>query len=678
MSLERIFTHRLIRVLRVVVPILVVVLVAIPAWNYVSKRGQQQKTPPRQAQTLAKELAVLTEGFTFSRTEGGRTLFTIRAKTNLGFKDNKGMLEDVDVTVFGANENEPTRRIRSKSCSYDQPSGGEVGDIRFTGDVEVQLDEKTFGHTEELIYSYRDRIVTTSQKATLEQPGIVKTETNGLQYELKTGLLKLASGVKVQGANDTALEAGSAVFHQEENWAAVDGGVFMQSATGWIRGAKGNADLEPGTFKPRKIVIETDIAAESRPKDGKDSWKLRAGWLETIVSAAGVVEHVKARGNVEVEKQTRDAKQILTGGEINASLDSSGKVTMLEAHDNARMVFGADRTLRSDQIFTNASGLVQTTENSRLEMGNSVIEGRQFSIQDGDLISFTTSYRANLQMSDRRSSADRTEARVDSRTNTLVGLTQTGNFQFQEGSRQIRARSARFEDSGNVVFLDGAPVVSDSQMRLEAAQIRLDQKDNSFTAAKNVKTITKNSGEPVLVTAASAQGNADAFVYTDNVQLWRGNAYIKSDRLEVSTMDNSLKAEGHVQSTLEAIRAVSDKLEYNDGDRLAHYSGNIRAQKQDMILETRDMTVKRGEKDVSEIVAAGGVTVTQGGQRGTGDKAIYNAAGQNVTLTGKPAQIVDRQRGSTQGSRLVMDTSGKKVTVEGGESPAVTKRQIKK
>jgi hypothetical protein len=111
MRLEKLFIHRLIRLMRFGIPLLLIVLVAIPVWNFVSRRSSRPPAAP--AQQFPRDLSVLTEGVTFSRTEGGRTQFTVHAKSNLGFKDNKNLLEDVDVTVFGATEGEPTRRIRS-------------------------------------------------------------------------------------------------------------------------------------------------------------------------------------------------------------------------------------------------------------------------------------------------------------------------------------------------------------------------------------------------------------------------------------------------------------------------------------------------------------------------------------------------------------------------------------
>src|SRR5438105_12059414 len=105
MRLERLFTHRLIRVLRVLLPFVVLVLAAVPAWNYLARRAQKSESSRRGPQ-LPRDVSVHTQGFTFSRTAGGKTLFTVHAKSNLGFKDNRGVLEDVDVIVYPTNAGE--------------------------------------------------------------------------------------------------------------------------------------------------------------------------------------------------------------------------------------------------------------------------------------------------------------------------------------------------------------------------------------------------------------------------------------------------------------------------------------------------------------------------------------------------------------------------------------------
>jgi lipopolysaccharide transport protein LptA len=279
----------------------------------------------------------------------------------------------------------------------------------------------------------------------------------------------------------------------------------------------------------------------------------------------------------------------------------------------------------------------------------------------------------------RQTSGDQTEGRFDSKTNSLVELVQSGNFRFSEGGRQGSAGRARFENGGETVVMEGSPVVTDAQMRVEGGQIRIDLKGNSFEATRNVKTLTRSSAEPVLVTAGQAQGGADNIVYTQGVQLWRGTAYVRAERLEVSSRDNSLHAQGFVRSTVEGIRATSEKLDYDDAAGVAHYTGSVRAEKQGVVLETQDMTARLRDKDVDQIVATGEVTVTQGDRRGRGEQAVYELKTESVVLTGENAEVYDKEQGIVRGTRLLMSTKGDTMTVEGGkQSRSVTRHTVVK
>ena len=93
-------------------------------------------------------------------------MFTIRANTTLGYKDNRYQLEDVDVTVNGQTPSESPKRIRSKYCSYDQQSN----DFKFQGNVDVLLDEKTSVRTDELTYNQQSRTVVSATPGPSSSP----------------------------------------------------------------------------------------------------------------------------------------------------------------------------------------------------------------------------------------------------------------------------------------------------------------------------------------------------------------------------------------------------------------------------------------------------------------------------------------------------------------------------
>ena len=61
------------------------------------------------------------------------------------------------------------------------------------------------------------------------------------------------------------VQARSALFQQKENWATMTGDVFIKSATGWIRGDSGRAELLPDTYKPKLVTIRDHVTGKRRP-----------------------------------------------------------------------------------------------------------------------------------------------------------------------------------------------------------------------------------------------------------------------------------------------------------------------------------------------------------------------------------------------------------------------------
>jgi lipopolysaccharide export system protein LptA len=628
---------------------------------------------------LPSGVSLSTEGFTYSRTDGGRVQFTVHAKQTVAYKDDKYILQDVDVTIYGAKVTDPMRNIRGKHCTYDQGTN----DFECTGDVEVQLDEKTTLQTQRLLYNHRDGIVTGPERVTIDQQG-TRGLANSLEYGLNSGLLKLTGDVQINTADHVEIKTGATVFQQKENWATMSGGVLLKSPKGWIRGASGRADLVPLTHRPKMITIDADVSGESSAAPGKDAWNVRAGWLEAMMSPAGKVEHVRTRDNVDIQQLTGDTRKRLTGQEVDAAL-KDGKVDSIEARRNARMVMGSDQTLESSQISTTATGSVRTKDESVLTIGDSTIQGRDFEIENGEtVVTFNTPRHATLKKSDgQESSSDQTHARFDSRENALIELVQNGNFRFHTSEYEGHAQRGRFEEGGSVVTLEGAAFVSDAEKSLDAGQIRVNQKDNSFLATRNVSTTIKNASEPTLVKAAQAEGGSDSVLYTGAVQLWRGDAYIKAGRLNASAGQRGQTGKMHadaapgstVQSNLHNIRASSEQLDYDDTSQVVHYIGHVSAKKQDMIMEAPDMIVNFRDKNVTEITASGGVAVTRADQHGTGEKAVYDAATDVVTLTGN-AQVSGAQH-SGQGTKLTIRDHARSSMIEGGNNqPTVTKHPL--
>src|SRR5262249_51617567 len=157
-------------------------------------------------------------------------------------------------------------------------------------------------------------------------------------------------------------------------------------------------DLLPGTFKPKNMIIDGNVTAESQTQSAHDLFKVAAAWLEATMDSNGNTQRVKTKGDVTLEKIEGEARQRLTGAEIDAKLNDAGRVELIEARQNARMIFGPDQTLESNEIHSDAAGSVQTFDASVLRIGDSIVRGREFSIENTeDVVTFSTLRRADLK-----------------------------------------------------------------------------------------------------------------------------------------------------------------------------------------------------------------------------------------------------------------------------------------
>jgi len=464
MRLQRMGTYRLIRILRVVLPVIVLVLIGIPARNYWKSRDQTISAEPKAAPPVA-DLAVHSVDLSFSRFDG-RPLFRLTAKEEFSFKNNTHHLRDVRIVISGDKPGDFDRVITGNECRYDE--GTQVA--HFTGNVQAQLDETTSARTEELIFTNTDRLIASPVRTHIEQPGEMTGEVDQLKYWMQPGLLQLSGNVAMQMSNGEALHADVAEFQKKENWVSVKGDVLLEASNGWLRGNSGRANLQPDTYRPLNVNIDGDVTSESHSVNSSDTLKTHSATLMSILTPDGAIRHIFARGDVRADQFAKGAVKTITGEEVEAALNEHGRVETMEARQAtspyAKML-ESDRSLVSDVIRIKSDGnsvdssTVSTTENSTLNAGGSTITGRAFQIVQTDKLIFDTPSRATIQSTTkdgakRTTAGDVTHIDINSKTNALEKLTQTGNFNFREGeSRSGSADKGVITEGGNRVELTG-------------------------------------------------------------------------------------------------------------------------------------------------------------------------------------------------------------------------------
>ncbi|HEY0595517.1 LptA/OstA family protein [Sphingopyxis sp.] len=111
---------------------------------------------------------------------------------------------------------------------------------------------------------------------------------------------------------------------------------------------------------------------------------------------------------------------------------------------------------------------------------------------------------------------------------------------------------------------------------------------------------------------------------------------------------------------------AANSIEVQDRADRVIISGNVRVTQAGMTLTAARMTVaytRSGGTDVNRLDATGGVVVTKGDERASGNVAIYDLDKRLITMVGN-VQLT--QRGNNlRGGRMVIDLNSGRATVDG-------------
>jgi hypothetical protein len=161
-------------------------------------RRERASAPPALPASVEEHSA----GFSFSKVEGDRTIYTVRAANATQFKDgNRNLLEDVWITSYG-QQGDRNDTLRTKSCDYvsasssaagsasSSSSAGSVGTMVCAGDVEIDLESASDAKT--------------NPSAANGEPSpaahILHVSTSNLSFEQDSGVASTDHAVKFRTA----------------------------------------------------------------------------------------------------------------------------------------------------------------------------------------------------------------------------------------------------------------------------------------------------------------------------------------------------------------------------------------------------------------------------------------------------------------------------------------------
>jgi LPS export ABC transporter protein LptC len=587
---------------------LAILLAVVVAGVYLRRvwlaKQAEKEAPPAIPATVEQRSAE----FSFSKVEGQRTIFTVRASRATGFKQGgRNLLEDVSITVYG-KKGDRNDTLSTRACEYIS----DTGEISCAGEVQINLQASGATPanaiqvlTSGVSFDQHTGQARTDKPVTFRWPA-GEGRAIGVRYDSNNGTLYLERDVEmtmmasslglpektmIAPEQSLHLTGSSLTFRRESRTVLLQGDVRAQQTTHELSADSLLLELDSSlqarhlvaSGRPRfqdsdvqgPIVLDADeISAELRPDRSVD-FVVATGKVHGMRTTPAGEDRIDA-GRLQMDLGTRrNVPRLLTAG---------GSVTLISRGAAAA---AGTRRVESEALemhFLNNSGTgparlqsVSTLAPARVEWQNSSMadgkpvkqtmrmNGRQMNLRfDGQnqlqqlVSSGDVEITRQLGQGPEQTTASRELTAKFSGAGEWSGIDQIGDVRFREGLRGGQADRAHLDRATNTTTLDGSVILTDANLRTTAQSAVFTQGSNELRADGNVLTTELRAGtgslsnfapEPAHVSAEhlvadTARGRA---VYSGNGRLWQGQSVIEADTIELDSLAHNLVARGKVR-----------------------------------------------------------------------------------------------------------------------------------
>ena len=283
--------------------LLTVVLLAFLGYAHLRARQFLTKLPGKLGVDLRQEA----NGFTWSQSLKGKTVFTIHATKAIQHLNGKVTLQDVRIIVYGQTQDRADR-ISGSEFEYDQAAGI----VRAKGEVNLDLEAPAGAGTQ--AKPAEDRIIhaKTSGLVFLQKERVASTDNEvDFYFQGLTGHAK--------GANYSA-DAGSLALHEDVRMSGSEGGTPFT-----LTSSQASFDRPSAQISLRDARYTGGAASAQR--------KAKADRAVIFLRADGTAERVEAEGDVTL----LDGSHSITGGRSRVSLADQNHLRLIEMWSGVRL-----------------------------------------------------------------------------------------------------------------------------------------------------------------------------------------------------------------------------------------------------------------------------------------------------------------------------------------------------
>ena len=650
-----------------------------------------------------------TKGFTLSKSEGGRTIFTVHASNAVQYKEGgRAELHDVSIVVYG-HRSDRYDQIYGSDFEYDPQSGnivsrGEVG-IDLEGNAQgpiapdqaipIELKNPIHLKTSGLVFNQKTGAAATKEKIEFRIPQ-ANGSAVGASYDSKANALTFGSDVRLETTEGVTILAQRGVVTQNPR-RAVLGHARVERASADVQANQVTLFLRDDNSISRMLAVG-EVRGATR---GANPIRVQAEQADFSVGARDAIQKGVLSGGVKFEQAGASPLQG-TAGRAILDFGPGNVLTKVDALDGVRIQHAQRETVgqgaQTVQLDTQAldmflarsrperavtagqAKIVIHPQTPSPTQGDTIVTAGHFEMsfgRDGRLRGMRGEPDARIVASapgqpDRISTSQTLDVAFNPVDAAISSIVQQGSVQYNDGQRSASAAKARYTPADGMLVLTGSPRWTETNAATTAQVLRFNRRTGEAAAEGDVKTTyreARQSGgallagsDPVHVTAASlvARRDSNTATYSGSARLWQGSNVVEAPVIEFDRAKRSVVAQGARQPVstvffqsdskwkVTPVTVTASTLTYSDDQRRAALQGKV-------LLRSADGTISANHADILLQPKAG----KSGGQGTSGTNQIEEIVAQGNVVLQQPSR-------KAVGNKLTYTSSDEKYVLTGG------------
>ena len=584
--------------LRIWFAVMALAAVAVVTGFYLRARFEMRSALKNLPGKLGIEIQQTSEGFSLSKSEGGHTLFTIRASKATQFKQGgHAELHNVDIIVYG-RKSDRFDQIYGDDFEYDPQAGTMVS----RGEVHIDLQGNAEG--EKL----------NDQALPREMRNPIHLRTEGLTFNQHTGLAETAGAVDFR-VPQAAGTAHGATYDSKNNELTLQAAIDIR--TEGQRSTRIQAVHGTITKTPRVLTMESAELSDAQRT-------VRADHATLDLAADNSIQQIHAAGNVRLNESggvqlqaplgelKLGAKNTVESAFFSGGVDfespkeaasgHSGEMRMSFVQEAAKQRNGSGSTAQLKTIYASQGATLRQAarEGSKnpqtLAMSS---DAMTFALSDGRLFrSAQTGGPGQLIIRAAGGKSAGEQTVIDAQLFTAE-FGDENRLRTAHGTGQVRVNShapgqpdklstsdtlvAHFTPAGEI-----SRVVQEGNFRFKEGQVsKSEPGGRTSTAERGIYSALDDSvtlqGDPRTVDGGTT-------VTADSIRLLRGSGEMFAlGNVKTTYSELTVEPNGALLATADPVHATAHAMNALQSSGLAHYSGAARLWQGSNIVEAQSI-----------------------------------------------------------------------------------------